>query len=587
MARAATETQRGGPDRPRVRAGDPGHGRRRGLGQRRRPRGGRRGRPRVGARPRRRRHRGDRRRRRPRASATATAGSSTAPRRRPPRDVVIDATFRLAPADPERDQGRGSTRSATGARPTSRSGMPSAGSVFRNPPGDSAGRLIEAAGLKGTADRRRGRVREARQLHRQRPEGDAPPTSAASATASGPTVRARDRRSTLAFEIEFVGDWSGWEPARDATTTAAARRSSSCSAARRPSTTCRSCPGRAIAERPAPTRATPVEQVLIDLDGGWWWLPAGHRRGDRPAAAYDDPARARRRRARSRSAPRSTGSPPRDPAPVVFIALHGPFGEDGTVQALLEAAGLAYTGSGVAASAHRHGQDALQAAVPRASACRSSTGARSAPRAGRATRPPSAPSSRRSPAGAGDPRLMVKPARLGSSVGMTLVHDPSELDAALDDGVPPRHARPRRDVPRRRARPRGRGHRQRPGRPRAVRPGRDHLRPRVLRLRRQVHAGPVRDLDPRPRSPTRQRATIQKIARDAYRAIGAEGFARVDFLLAGERDLPVRDQHDPGLHADQPLPDDAGRGRLHVRGRLRPDRRPRARAARRPGRPAA
>jgi hypothetical protein len=31
-----------------------------------------------------------------------------------------------------------------------------------------------------------------------------------------------------------------------------------------------------------------------------------------------------------------------------------------------------------------------------------------------------------------------------------------------------------------------------------------------------------------------QRATILKIARDAYRAVGAEGFARVDFLLAGE-----------------------------------------------------
>src|ERR1043165_2166771 len=38
-------------------------------------------------------------------------------------------------------------------------------------------------------------------------------------------------------------------------------------------------------------------------------------------------------------------------APVVFIALHGPFGEDGVVQALLEAAGLAYTGSGVLGSA--------------------------------------------------------------------------------------------------------------------------------------------------------------------------------------------------------------------------------------------
>ena len=51
-----------------------------------------------------------------------------------------------------------------------------------------------------------------------------------------------------------------------------------------------------------------------------------------------------------------------------------------------------------------------------------------------------------------------------------------------------------------------------------------------------------------------------KIARDAYRAIGAEGFARVDFLVRGDQVLPVRDQHDPGLHPDQPLPDDAGRG---------------------------
>ena len=32
-----------------------------------------------------------------------------------------------------------------------------------------------------------------------------------------------------------------------------------------------------------------------------------------------------------------------------------------------------------------------------------------------------------------------------------------------------------------------------------------------------------------------QRAVIHKISRDAYRAIGAEGFARIDFLLAGER----------------------------------------------------
>jgi D-alanine-D-alanine ligase len=36
---------------------------------------------------------------------------------------------------------------------------------------------------------------------------------------------------------------------------------------------------------------------------------------------------------------------------VVFPALHGPFGEDGTVQGFLETAGLAYVGSGVGASA--------------------------------------------------------------------------------------------------------------------------------------------------------------------------------------------------------------------------------------------
>ena len=36
---------------------------------------------------------------------------------------------------------------------------------------------------------------------------------------------------------------------------------------------------------------------------------------------------------------------------VVFPLLHGPYGEDGTIQGLLELAGVAYVGSGVLASA--------------------------------------------------------------------------------------------------------------------------------------------------------------------------------------------------------------------------------------------
>src|SRR4051812_37966755 len=93
-----------------------------------------------------------------------------------------------------------------------------------------------------------------------------------------------------------------------------------------------------------------VTQVLIDLDARWWWLPADHDRQGRPQRDYDDPA------ALGADGPHGLGVAidrlaAEAAAPVIFIALHGPFGEDGTVQALLEAAGLAYTGSGVLASA--------------------------------------------------------------------------------------------------------------------------------------------------------------------------------------------------------------------------------------------
>ena len=128
---------------------------------------------------------------------------------------------------------------------------------------------------------------------------------------------------------------------------------------------------------------------------------------------------------------------------------------------------------------------------------------------------------------------MVKPARLGSSVGMTLVHDGSELTAALDEAfrydtlaLAETYLAGARDLE---VAVIGSGQRAR-----AVRPGRDRVRPRVLRLRREVHGRAVRDLHPG-RGDRRQRATMQKIARDAYRAIGGEGFARVDFLLAGDR----------------------------------------------------
>lgn len=66
-----------------------------------------------------------------------------------PPEVVISATFRLSAATPDEIRQRldDIRRWRQAHQPL---GIPSAGSYFRNPPGDSAGRLIEAAGLKGT-----------------------------------------------------------------------------------------------------------------------------------------------------------------------------------------------------------------------------------------------------------------------------------------------------------------------------------------------------------------------------------------------------------------------------------------------------
>jgi D-alanine-D-alanine ligase len=109
---------------------------------------------------------------------------------------------------------------------------------------------------------------------------------------------------------------------------------------------------------------------------------------------------------------------------VVFICLHGRFGEDGTIQGLLELLDMPYVGSGVLASSLamnkvmskqvfamaglpapddvilRRGEPVDEAEITRALG----------------------------------PRTVVKPSGEGSSVGMTIVHDPSELAAAIEKG---------------------------------------------------------------------------------------------------------------------------------------------------------
>lgn len=109
-------------------------------------------------------------------------------------------------------------------------------------------------------------------------------------------------------------------------------------------------------------------------------------------------------------------------ADVAFICLHGRFGEDGTIQGLLELLDMPYVGSGVLASAL-----AINKVMSKHFYAN----------AGLAT-PPYAVLHR------GEPydldgivselggKTVVKPANEGSSVGMTIVHDPRELEGAIE-----------------------------------------------------------------------------------------------------------------------------------------------------------
>ena len=127
-----------------------------------------------------------------------------------PAELIVEATFGLEPADADTIKLRlDEIRHWRQAHQPL--GLPSAGSVFRNPPGDSAGRLIDAAGLKGTriggavvsekhanfiVNDQKGTATDIRRLvdkvHAE--------------------ILARDGVD-LQLEILLLGDWTGWESA--------------------------------------------------------------------------------------------------------------------------------------------------------------------------------------------------------------------------------------------------------------------------------------------------------------------------------------------------------------------------------------
>ena len=292
--------------------------------------------------------------------------------------------------------------------------------------------------------------------------------------------------------------------------------------------------GRAIAAALAGT-GHPVEGWLIGLDGTWWRLPRPALDRSIPPVAYDDP------RALGAEGPVAAARAldtlaAREPAPLVFIALHGPYGEDGTVQALCEAAGLVYTGAGVAASAvgmdkslfkRLAGALGLPVLPWRDVTLAAFEADRGGALAGLTAFARSLP----------DPRLMVKPARLGSSVGMTIVHhpdDPAELVAALDQAF---RFDDRALAEAYLAHPRelemgvlGNGAEDLESHgPGEVFPGHEFY-DYVAK-----YSTGVSRTSGRAEVPVALRDRIHAVARQAFLAIGCEGFARVDFLLDGEQ----------------------------------------------------
>ena len=180
-----------------------------------------------------------------------------------------------------------------------------------------------------------------------------------------------------------------------------------------------------------------VELIHVQRDGTWQRadplrFPGAH--GPRIAPAAGPPQAA--------AAPEPLGGPlallnrageaqlvdlgarsPLPPLDVVIPVLHGPYGEDGTIQGLLEMAGIPYVGAGVLGSAIAMDKEVTKrllrdAGVP-------------VPRFVAVRAPVSRAAAGRHAAGLGLP-LFVKPANLGSSVGISKAVSAEELPAAVD-----------------------------------------------------------------------------------------------------------------------------------------------------------
>ena len=197
---------------------------------------------------------------------------------------------------------------------------------------------------------------------------------------------------------------------------------------------------------------------------------------------------------------------------VVFPVLHGTFGEDGTVQGLLELADLPYVGAGVLASAVSMDKEITKRLLAE----------RGLPVVEYVTVTRAHPNSFSLPF-----PLFVKPANLGSSVGISKVKNCVELETAIElAGQFDRKILVERGIAGRELECSVLGSEQPVASiPCEIIPSRE-----FYDYEDKYLLDAAKLLVPAPLTPE-QTAEIQKLAVEAYQAVDCEGMARVDFLL--------------------------------------------------------
>jgi D-alanine-D-alanine ligase len=216
---------------------------------------------------------------------------------------------------------------------------------------------------------------------------------------------------------------------------------------------------------------------------------------------------------------------------VVFPVLHGPFGEDGTVQGLLESVDVPYVGAGVLASALCMDKVTFKRLMAEAGVPQVRYEAASE----REWRDdPEAVLQR---AGTIPLPVFVKPARLGSSFGISRVDTPAELPAALEAAF---EHDPSALVE---AGAIGMeiecsvmGNEE----PIASEPGQVVAQSDWYDYESKYTEGGMELIVPAPITPT-QRERVRKLAVDAFLLSGCRGLARVDFFITDEGSVLVNE----------------------------------------------